>query len=214
MNLIVSDFDGTFFDENYLKNIEFIKSLNDEYDFVIATGRNYDFLKKDLKIECKYYICNDGGYILDSNKNVIYNTYISDNTIKIIDGRIKKLNYTDYFYDYINHFDKKINHNINKVSIKIKNDNPMDDLKYLTKNLNDIYAYISTNWINILGISSKKENAIEFILKSNNYKNVYVVGNEINDYGMLKKYNGYLISNTKNEEYKTINNFLDLKKKL
>jgi len=214
MNLIVSDFDGTFFDENYLKNIEFIKSLNDEYDFVIATGRNYDFLKKDLKIECKYYICNDGGYILDSNKNVIYNTYISDSTIKIIDERIKKLNYTDYFYDYINHFDKKINHNINKVSIKIKNDNSIDDLKYLIKDLNDVYAYISTKWINILSISSKKENAIDFILKSNNYKNVYVIGNEINDYGMLKKYNGYLISNTKNEEYKTINNFLDLKKKL
>jgi len=214
MNLIVSDFDGTFFDENYLKNIEFIKSLNDEYDFVIATGRNYDFLKKDLKIKCKYYICNDGGYILDSNKNVIYNTYISDSTIKIIDERIKKLNYTDYFYDYINHFDKKINHNINKVSIKIKNDNSIDDLKYLIKDLNDVYAYISTKWINILSISSKKENAIDFILKSNNYKNVYVIGNEINDYGMLKKYNGYLISNTKNEEYKTINNFLDLKKKL
>jgi hydroxymethylpyrimidine pyrophosphatase-like HAD family hydrolase len=51
MNLIITDFDGTFFDDNYLKNIEFIKNLKDNYDFVIATGRNFKSLKKDLKIE-------------------------------------------------------------------------------------------------------------------------------------------------------------------
>ena len=49
MKLIVSDFDGTFFDNNYDKNIELINKYSD--DFVIATGRNIKSLKKDLKIK-------------------------------------------------------------------------------------------------------------------------------------------------------------------
>ena len=53
MNLLVSDFDGTFFDDNYEKNIQFIKECKN-LDFIIATGRNILSLKNDLKIKCKY----------------------------------------------------------------------------------------------------------------------------------------------------------------
>ena len=87
MNLIITDFDGTFYDDNYQKNIDFIKSLKDTYDFVIATGRNFKSLKEDLKIECKYYICNDGGYILDNNENILYKNYIDEEIIKLIFNR-------------------------------------------------------------------------------------------------------------------------------
>ena len=46
MNLLVSDFDGTFFDDNYLDNIKFVESIRNNTKFVIATGRNFNFLKK------------------------------------------------------------------------------------------------------------------------------------------------------------------------
>lgn len=209
MNLLVTDFDGTFYDENYEKNIDLIKNI-DNMDFVIATGRNYPSLKKDLKINCKYYICNDGGYILDNNNNLIYRNKIDNNTVKIIYNRIIELGYKDYFFDNINEFSYEIINDINKVSVKIKNDNALEDIKYILKNLNDVYAYISTNWINILSIDSKKGNAIDLITKLKRYDNIYVVGNDINDYDMLKKYNGYLVSNETNNEFNTIKSFIDL----
>jgi len=214
MNLIVSDFDGTFYDENYLENIKFIENLDDTYDFVIATGRNYKSLKKDLKTKCKYYICNDGGYILDKDENVIYKNYIDNEEIKKIYNKMKELNYNEYFFDYIDKFDKNFNDNINKLSIKIQNDKATKDMEYMLKDINNVYGYISTNWINILGNKSKKENAIDKLLELHKYDNVYVIGNEINDYNMIKKYNGYLISNKKNTSLNTIKNFLELKKKL
>lgn len=214
MNLIVSDFDGTFFDDNYEQNIKFVKSLNDNYDFVIATGRSFNFLKKDLKINCKYYICNDGGYILDKDKKIIYKRFIDNDYVQKIYKKINELGYKEYYFDYIDHFDTKINNNVNKITIKIENDNPEKDLEYIIKNIPNVYGYVSNNWININSTFSRKEDAIDEILKLNNYEKVYVLGNEINDIGMLNKYNGYLISENTNTQYKTLKNFLELKKKL
>ena len=211
MNLIVSDFDGTFYDDNYLKNIEFIESIKDNYDFAIATGRNYNLLKKDLKTVCKYYICNDGGYILDENENIIYSNYINDKTIKIIYDRMKEMNYSDYFFDYIDHYDTNVKPNINKVSIKIRDNNSFNDMNIILSGLEGVYGYLSDNWMNILNMDSKKEKAIDKII--GNYDKVYVIGNEINDYGMIEKYNGYLITPNKNFS-KTLNNFIELKKEL
>jgi len=214
MNLIITDFDGTFFDDNYLKNIDFIESIKNNYEFVIATGRSFEVLKKDLKIKCKYYICNDGGYILDSNEKLIYNNFIDNDVIKIIYNRMKELDYKDYFFDYIDYFDTRIEKNINKLSIQIRDDNALADIDYILKDLNGVYGYLSDNWINIISTQSRKEYAIDKILEFNNYERIYVVGNEINDYGMLKKYSGYLISKEKIDGYKTINNFLELEKEL
>ena len=208
MNLIVSDFDGTFFDDDYNKNIELIIKYNN--DFVIATGRNIESLKKDLKVNCKYYICNDGGYILDNNYDLIYRNHISEYTVAKIYSRMIELGYEDYFFDNLEELSKKIINNINKISVKIKDRNAINDMEYLLKDLADVYAYISTNWINILSIDSKKENAIDFISKLDNYDKIIVVGNDINDYEMLKKYDGYLISKEDNKNFKTIKNFLEI----
>ena len=210
MNLLVTDFDGTLYDKNYNENIEFLNELK-KFDIVIATGRNFSSLKNDLKIKCKYYICNDGGYILDDNNNLLYRNKINNNTVKTIYDRIIELGYKDYFFDNINEFSCEIIKDINKISVKIKDNNALKDMKYIIKDLNDVYAYISTNWINILSIDSKKGNAIDFITKLKNYDNIYVIGNDINDYDMLKKYNGYFISKETNKEFNTTKNFIDLK---
>lgn len=214
MNLIITDFDGTFFDDNYLKNINLIESIKSKHDFVIATGRNFEALKRDLNIKCKYYICNDGGYIVDRDEKLIYNNYINDDAIKTIYNRMKELNYNDYFFDYINCFGTEMDKNINKLSIKIRDANALNDMNYMLNGLDRVYGYLSNNWINILNTESKKEHAIDKILELNNYEKIYVVGNEINDYGMLKKYDGYLISKDKIDGYKTISNFLELEKEL
>lgn len=209
MDLLVTDFDGTFYDNNYKENIKFIKSIKN-LDFVIATGRNFPSLKKDLKLECEYYICNDGGYILDRKLNKIYRNTINEETAKIIYNRIKKLKYKDYFCDNLTEFSEKLIPNINKFSIKIQNSKPDEDIKILLEGLDDVYAYISTNWINILSNESKKSKAIDYITKLEEYNKIYVIGNDINDFDMLKKYNGYIVNNELNG-IKTLNNFLELK---
>lgn len=212
MNLIISDFDGTFYDDNYEENIKFIESIKDKCDFVIATGRHFKSLNRDLKIDCKYYICNDGGYILDNNNNLIYKNYMDDEELKIVYDRINELKYEDYFIDYIDYFDTNINKNASKVSIKIKDENAYKDMTFITKDLKYTYGYLSNNWINILPKTTSKEKAIEKLLEITNYDKIYVIGNEINDYGMLKKYNGFLITNEINNDFNTITKFLDLKK--
>ena len=213
MNLLVSDFDGTFFDNNYKNNIKFIKKTHN-IDFVIATGRNFSSLKQDLKIKCKYYICNDGGYVLDSNYNLLYKNTINPKTIKIIYDRIKKLEYDEYFFDNIKCISKNILNNVNKVSIKIKGNIPNNDIKYLIDGLTDVYAYVSTNWININSIESKKSKAIDFILNLNKYDKIYVIGNDINDVDMIKKYNGYFIDKKENSKFNILNSFLELESKI
>lgn len=210
MNLLVTDFDGTLFDNNYENNIKFVEELNNT-DFVIATGRNYPSLKEDLKVKCDYYICNDGGYILDKDLNLLYRNYINKNTVETVYSRILELGYNDYFLDNIDEFSKEIIDNVNKISVRIQNDIPDKDIKYLLEGLDDIYAYISTNWINILSVESKKSYGIDYLTNLNKYNNIYVVGNDINDYDMLKKYNGYFIGNSNDTEFNTINNFLELK---
>jgi len=213
MNLIISDFDGTLFDKNYKENIKAIKKIKNT-DLVVATGRNYDSLKKDLKIDCKYYICNDGGYILDENKNIIYKNYFNQKSIKKIYKEVKNLNYNDYFFDYIDTFSNKLLHNVNKLSIKIRDNKAKNDMNYILSNIKDAYGYLSENWINILPIFSTKEKAINYILNNNCYDKIYVVGNECNDYKMIKKYNGFLITNTPKNGYNCVNNFLEVINKL
>lgn len=209
MNLIISDFDGTFYDNNYIKNIEFIENL-DNFDFIIATGRNIDYLLKDLKIKCKYYICNDGAYIMDENKNVIYKNIINPNTVNTIYSRLKNLGCKEYYFDQVNILNDTPSNEVNKILVKSNKINDNEILNTLLENLDDVYGYISNNWINIIDSSSCKESAIKYILDNNKYENIFVVGNDMNDIGMIKKYNGYFVSNENIDGYNCIDSFIKL----
>lgn len=210
MKALFSDFDGTFYDDNYLENIKFIENLG--IDFIIATGRHYFSLKNDLKIDCKYYICNDGAYILDSNKNCIYKNSINNSDVETIYKRIKKLGIEDFFLDSYDKLTKDLTYPVNKFSVKIINrETAMDTLSKLISNLDNVYGYLSENYINILNFNSTKETAIDYLVKKENYEKVYVVGNEINDYNMINKYDGYLVTKEKNNNFNCINKFKELK---
>ena len=210
MKALFSDFDGTFYDDNYIENIKFVENLG--IDFIIATGRHYFSLKNDLKVDCKYYICNDGAYILDSNKNCIYKNSINNSDVETIYKRIKKLGIEDFFLDSYDKLTKDLTYPVNKFSVKIINrETAMDTLSKLISNLDNVYGYLSENYINILNFNSTKETAIDYLVKKENYEKVYVVGNEINDYNMINKYDGYLVTKEKNNNFNCINKFKELK---
>lgn len=207
MKVLVTDFDLTLYDDNYEKNLEYLKTLKD-IEVIINTGREHITLFEDLKIECNYYILGDGSYIMNKNKEVIYTKPIKKGTIDILKKRIKQLKYTkSWFID----FDGEVV----KLEVKIENKETAEkDLEYMIKDLDDVYGYVSRNWINIIDQHARKEIALEYLDSINHYDKIYTVGDGQTDYGMLKKYNGYLISKEKKEGFNCINNFLELKNKI
>ena len=160
MKILASDFDGTLYDNKYEENLEYIKSLKN-IELVVATGRDHISLFNDFKLESNYYILGDGSYIMNKNKEVIYMKPIKEETCKILKDRINKLKYTKHWF--INFNDKVV-----KLEIKIMDrKNAEKDLKYMINNLNDVYGYLSRNWINIVDNSARKEVALEYLNKIN-----------------------------------------------
>lgn len=78
MQLLVSDFDGTFhprFFGNLKANIKAIKKLRDQGDKVmIATGRSFSAIKEELvkhQVPYDYLSCNDGAILFDDKDQLI-----------------------------------------------------------------------------------------------------------------------------------------------
>ena len=207
MKLLASDFDFTLYDDNYKNNLEYVKSLKN-VEFIINTGRDHISLFNDFKMKCNYYILGDGSYIKKKKKKIIYIKPIKKETCNILKERIKQLNYTKHWFI-------SFSGKVAKLEVKISDkETAQKDLEYMIKDLDDVYGYVSRNWINIMNKQAKKEIALEYLNNINNYDEIYTVGDGPTDYGMIKKYNGYLISKEKKEGFNCINNFLELKDKI
>jgi len=59
----------------------------------------------------------------------------------------------------------------------------------------DVKGYISTHGIKIINKNISKVSGIEYIKNKINIadKNIYTIGDRVNDFEMVDKYNGYLI---------------------
>lgn len=220
MKIIISDFDNTFYDDSYEKNIDEIKKfINDGNIFIIATGRNINQLKKDLdinNISCKFYICNDGATIYDNNLNLIYYKNIEIDIAKsIYEFLIKNNDICEVYSDSIDKYTDKIADRCNKIIAKPKNRKSAKlVLNELLNKYSSINGYISENWININDYNVSKGNAINFLI--NQYKlnkdSIYTIGDNINDISMMENFNSYAILNEPNIEYKSkyiVNNFIE-----
>ena len=222
MKVLVSDFDKTLFieDKDILK--ENIKAINrfisNGNSFIIETGRIYTdiiIILNEYNIKYNYLVCQDGAKIFN---NLGFS--INDNLIpsKVVKEVIEVLNKYDLDYkldDGYNDTD-----NINDC-IKIKSelidnidyDKVLDELKDL-----DVYAYLSTNHLNITSSKINKEKALEYLIKVENYdpNNIYVIGDEINDYEMLQKYHcgvikkhNKVLDELKLKEYNNLKEYID-----
>jgi len=93
MKLLASDYDDTFNTYDLEKNIRAVKKfMNDGNLFVIATGRSYPQMKKDIEqyhIEYNYLVCNDGALIFDNAGKVLYRKDIEQYLVKPIIEYIK-----------------------------------------------------------------------------------------------------------------------------
>lgn len=207
MKLIVSDFDLTFFDSDYNENIQLINSVVEKGNvFVIATGRSIELLKKDIEnknIKFQYLICSDGSVILNDKFEILQSVVFESEIINPIIEKIKN----DENLELLD-----IDKNSTGISAVYAIFNSMEYAKNILDDIlknYDVKGYVSTHGIKIINKNISKVSGIEYIKNKLNVLDdvVYTIGDRINDFEMIDKYNGYLIG-------KNIDNFQDFIKKI
>ena len=196
MKLLVSDFDGTLYNDHYKENVEAVNRFVDAGNlFAIATGRDLNRLLKDLDQHLKfnYLICSDGAVIYDAHFNEIYR---SDIDPKVVDGVCEILRVNDCFGDI--DLIEGANMNDRKISAIYA---PYDEdkvemanyaLSCLQKRFPQIHGYLSTHYINITNRTVTKASAIRQLLELEKLKPilVYTIGDDQNDREMLLEFIG------------------------
>ena len=216
MKILVSDFDGTFFDDNYIKNIEIINNFVDDGNiFIIATGRSINNLKQDINdynIKYSYLICSDGASIYDSKHNNLYTCNIEKELINPICNRLD--NDSNIVLTLIEN-DNFVSSTIaNSIAGKfIDKKLAFELLENLKQEFPQIYGYLSENYINIRNNKVSKANAIDFLIDYCNLKKeeVFTVGDSVNDLEMLERFNSFTFyhvnQNVKNVSKNLVLNF-------
>lgn len=203
MKIIISDFDCTFFTNEYLENIRLInKFVSKGNMFIIATGRNLTHLKKDISgynIDYSYLICNDGGVIFDKTDTCIYRQNIDDDIVKSIFDFLNKdpNNHNIYIDDSLNYVTDTSSMANAIISQYNDYDKALETLNTITSNYPSVHGYLSENWINITNKVVNKANGIKELVKLTkiNSDDIYTIGDNINDLDMIKEYHGYAVSN-------------------
>lgn len=225
MSIVVSDFDNTILDKNYLNNINAIKNFVSRGNtFIIATGRNIESIKSEVdkyNIPVEYYICNDGAVIYDKYLTVIYrkdiDEYIAKEIIKILNN---DLNIAEAFIDNTNGYSKDIR-NVNKIIAK-----PIDMhkaefvLSRIVKSYPCVIGYLSKHFININNNLASKGNALKYLVNFYHLdeNEIYTIGDGVNDIDLISNYLGFTVSSAiddlKSSSYKTVSSLEELLNRL
>ncbi len=201
MKILVTDFDKTFFTNNYEKNIElvneFVKSGN---VFIIATGRPIYLLEPDINkynIDYSYLICNDGAVIFDNGKGKIYEDNMDKETAANVYNELHDdLNLERVFIDNTCSFSTDPNDIVNGiVALPVDRQKALDTIDYLCNKYPNIQGYLSHKWVNILTKNASKGNAIKWLANINRWdiSEIITAGDNKNDLSMSKDFNSYAI---------------------
>ncbi len=196
MKLLVTDYDNTFHinDNDMDENVHAVRLFMDDNLFAIATGRNYtSFMEqKELyDIPFNYLITNNGATII-KNGDVIYDCFIEDeiknSILKTIDfSKIEKAIYCNG-KDMVTQKEK-----LSKIYFKFYDKETAIKVHDLISNNYDVNVFLfeEVPSMDIVSKHAGKEKAIAYITSLENPSDVYVIGDSINDYEMIKKYKGY-----------------------
>ncbi len=196
MHIIASDFDNTLYvkDKEILsRNIKSIENfVNKGNIFIIITGRMYTDIKlllNQYNIKYSYLICEDGAKIFNEFDYSIKDYLIPKEKVDQIEEIFNKYK-TEYYLDDGYNITTNKNDCI-KVNSLIKDREISEKILTELNNL-EVYAYLSRNYINITDNSTSKQISLEYLLYYKDYykEDLYVIGDDVNDYEMLKSYNG------------------------
>lgn len=203
MKLLVSDYDLTFNVLNYevwfnVKAVDkFMKNGN---KFFLNTGRCFESIKEEIDkyhINYDYLGCNDGNLVLNRNNDILFCSNLSINILNELESWKK-----DYDFD-INLF--KFQDNILEYEIKIL-PNLRFDLILKTFALNNglclkkfeipriVNGKLMKMWVYYLYDKKvNKASATDLVGKLENIEkcDIFTIGDNLNDYEMIRDYNGY-----------------------
>ena len=223
--VLVVDYDRTLFINNsdMLNNINSINKFRENGNiFIIATGRTYNSLKKEIdkyNIEYDYLILNHGSLVIKKDKSTLFHYKIDKNILFDITNYLSKYKPKSVMYSYYTEDTNDINNpDISKITIVFQKDIEtfkkvmMDIVKKYNNKLN---IYFTQNYeIEIISKETNKSRAIDLLMKKANFKkeNIYTIGDSYTDIDMINDYNGScmeksidILKNNKNiKEYSSV----------
>ena len=224
MKILASDFDETiYFPDNIEKTKENVKAIKEFISkgniFCIITGRNYTDLKlllNENKIPYTYLICEDGAKIFNNVDYCLDTVLLEKDEIEIIKKLLDEEKcdyYLDDGYNKTEYLDDCV-----KIVVNCSDEEEKEKLVNIIKDKIDIHVYASRVHINIIDKSVNKENALKrlFNLEELDYNNLYVIGDNDNDYEMLKTFNGGVIrkhhkklNSLNKKEYESLSDYIE-----
>ena len=207
--ILISDYDGTFYqnDIDTKKNIDKVNEFRTlDNLFVLATGRSYVDLKQKIdkyEIPYDYLILNHGALLLSKDLEIL-KVFTLDK--ELVDSILEYANNKD-IYDVIliSAFDKNVKDTSNIVKIMLKlysYDKALEVKNYIDKSYTNIKSYFISEdnhyLVEVVSNKASKSLMIDKILDKEGIvkKNVYTIGDGINDIEMIRDYNGYRVRNS------------------
>lgn len=201
MKILASDFDNTIYyldnDEQNKKNAEAIRNFVSYGNiFCIITGRNYTELKKlltELNIPYSYLVCEDGAKIFNNMDYCIDTTLLDKREIEVIEEVLKNEG-CDYFLDDGYNRTEYLE-DVVKVVVNCTDEEEKERIVKLVKEKIDVHIYASRFHVNIIHKTVNKRHALKTLmnLEQLDYSLLHVIGDNDNDYEMLKEFNGAVI---------------------
>lgn len=202
MKFLASDFDNTLYikdGEKFTKNIMSLKDFISRGNmFCIITGRSYTSIKillEKYNIPYTYLICEDGAKVFNSVDYCISSTMLPSQEVAKIKKVFEKNNIECFLEDGYNITENPDDCVKILATYQDKNlaNKVVDELQKAT----NTYAYVSSKHINVTSRATNKKIALEELISLENISkdNMYVIGDDINDYEMLQEFNGALMKN-------------------
>lgn len=228
--VLVVDYDRTLYVNNIdiLNNIEKINDFRKDGNiFIIATGRTYSSLKKEIdkyNIKYDYLILNHGALVIKEDNTALFHYNINKDILLDINKYLIDLKSKNIFYSYyLNDTDDINNPNISKITAKFSSNK--DSFKEVIKPLvekynNTLNIYFTQKYeVEIISKETNKSQALNLLMKKANFnkENIYTIGDSYTDIEMIKDYNGACMENSidilKNNKnilkYKSVSDYID-----
>lgn len=221
MKVVASDFDNTLFvnnDEVLVKNIKAVREFIEKGNqFIIITGRSFTNIKKVIikyDIPYSFLVCQDGANIFDNQDNCIKrNLLAKEKAIHL--SNILEENHLEYSYESAFDDHDTIDNAV-KITVEVSNKEEGLSITRKLKEVEDVYAYVSSKHINIIDNYVNKCNALKY-LEDNHYigNDITTIGDDINDFEMLEKYDGVvmrlhhqILNSLNKQEVDSVNEYL------
>ncbi len=201
MKILASDFDNTIYyldnDDQNKKNAEAIQRFVSYGNiFCIITGRNYTELKKlltELHIPYSYLVCEDGAKIFNNMDYCIDTTLLEKKEIEKIEEILKEEGcdyYLDDGYNKTEYLDDVV-----KIVVNCTDEKEKDKIVKIVQEKTDVHIYASRFHVNIIHKTVNKKIALKKLmnLEELDYNLLHVIGDNDNDYEMLKEFKGKVI---------------------